>query len=90
MLDDEARRMSRLVDELLGLARLKGERQRPFQRSMPARSSRKRRPAREPWAIARSSLRAHPGLVLGDPDLLDQALLNIVRNSVAHTNEGAG
>jgi len=26
--------------------------------------------------------------VLGDPDLLDQALLNIVRNAVAHTTEG--
>ena len=89
MLDEEARRMSRLVDELLALARLQGEQQRPFQ------------PLDASTLVHEASARARAlanreivvscvpdAWIMGDPDLLDQALLNIVRNAVAHTSDG--
>jgi two-component system OmpR family sensor kinase len=89
MIDAEGRRMTRLLDELLSLTRLRGARQRPFQ------------PLDAHALVDEVALRArllgdrhitvdcaHGGWVLGDPDLLEQALLNIVRNAVSHTREG--
>ena len=89
MLDDEARRMSRLVDELLALARLQGERQRPFQpldacTLVQETAARARALGDRNVAVSCDS----DAWVLGDPDLLDQALLNIVRNAFAHTHAG--
>ena len=89
MIDHEARRMTRLVDDLLALARLQGERERPFQ---PLEVSTL---LFEAAARARSLGDRHVSIdcaksawVCGDPDLLDQALLNITRNAYAHTSEG--
>jgi signal transduction histidine kinase len=88
MIEDEALRMTRLLDELLSLARLEGA-SRHFQ-PLEARTL-----LDEIAAAARAlgdrkvGVDGPSGLwISGDPDLLKQALLNIARNSIAHTEPG--
>jgi two-component system OmpR family sensor kinase len=88
MIEEEALRMTRLLDELLALARLEGA-SRHFQ---PLET---RTLLDEAAAAARAlgervvTVEGASGLwVSGDPDLLKQALLNIARNSIAHTEPG--
>lgn len=89
MIEDESARMARLLDDLLALARLQGPKQRAFQ------------PLYVPTVVEELAARARmfggtrrieatcsaDAWVMGDPDLIDQALLNIVRNAVAHTSD---
>ncbi len=86
---EELARQERLVNDLLALARLDSGMHRPFQpldvgtileetavrtRALGDRLVRVGAPA-DLW-------------VRGDPDLLEQALMNLTRNAVAHTAEG--
>ena len=88
MMEAESARMTRLLDELLSLARLESA-VHEFQ------------PLEVATLLEEGAARAHklgdrviqsrcaPGLwVNGDPDLLDQALVNVLRNAVAHTKDG--
>ena len=88
MIEAESLRMTRLLDELLALARLQGA-SRHFQ-PLEARTL-----MDEIAASARAlgertvTVDGPSGLwISGDPDLLKQALLNIVRNSLVHTRPG--
>lgn len=86
---DEAGRLERLVDDLLSLARLDRGTQRPFQaldvRTLIEEAVVRGRALGGPEIAAD----ARPGLwVEGDPDMLDQALMNLVRNAINHTPEG--
>lgn len=88
MIEDESSRMARLLDDLLSLARLQGPRRRPFQ------------PLHVPTLVEEMAARGRmlgegrtvtatcptpDAWVMGDPDLLEQALLNVVRNAASHT-----
>lgn len=88
MIDDESARMSRLLDELLSLARLEGA-AHIFQ-PLEVRTILDEGAARARLLGERViSVHGPADLwTLGDPDLLDQALLNVLRNAVAHTAEG--
>lgn len=88
MIDAESKRMSRLLDELLSLARLEGEAHN-FQ-PLDARTILEEGAGRAGMlGDRRLVVEGSSGLwVSGDPDLLDQALLNILKNAVAHTSEG--
>lgn len=88
MIDDESTRMARLLDDLLALARLQGPRQRAFQPlHVPTIAEELASRARTiAGGRAVNATCSQPDLwVLGDPDLLEQALLNVVRNAAAHT-----
>lgn len=85
---DEVDRMTRLVDDLLVLARLESGRVRPHQELELSTV------LEEAVARARSLGRTPieqrcegPLWVSGDPDQLMQALLNLLANAVAHTPE---
>jgi signal transduction histidine kinase len=88
MLDTESQRMTRLLDELLSLARLEGS-HHEFQlldvhTLLEEGAARAKR-------LGDRVLRVEcaQGLwINGDPDLLDQALVNVLRNAVAHTVDG--
>ena len=88
MIETESLRMSRLLDELLSLARL--------ERSIHPFSPIEVRTLLDEVAARMRSLGGRTievegacGLwVSGDLDLLDQALLNVVKNAYAHTSEG--
>jgi two-component system OmpR family sensor kinase len=90
MIASESGRMTRLLDELLVLARLQGA---PPTRFQPLHA-----PTILAEVAARARLLGHRQItssctftdawVSGDPDQLEQALLNIVRNAVAHTDDG--
>ena len=88
MIEAESLRMTRLLDELLSLARL----ERAAQHFQPLEA----RTLMDEIAARARALGAHsvtvdgpPGLwITGDPDLLEQALLNIVRNSIVHSHDG--
>lgn len=88
MIDVESARMTRLLDDLLSLARLEGVK-REFQpldvtTILHEGAARARKLANREIVID-----CRPGLwVKGDPDLLDQALVNMIRNAVAHTADG--
>jgi signal transduction histidine kinase len=88
MIENEAIRMSRLLDELLSLARLEGH-SRPFQ-ALEVRTLLEEAAARARTLGDRVITLDGPcGIwVEGDPDLLDQALVNIMRNAIAHTHDG--
>jgi len=88
MIEAESLRMTRLLDELLALARLEGA-SRHFQ-PLETRTLMDEIAARARALGDRTVTVDGPsGLwVLGDPDLLEQALLNIVRNSIVHTQDG--
>jgi signal transduction histidine kinase len=87
MIETESLRMTRLLDELLALARLEGA-SRHFQ-PLEARTLLDEIAARARTLGERTVTVDGPsGLwVSGDPDLLEQALLNIVRNSIVHTQD---
>ncbi len=89
VIDDEVSRMQRLLDDMLSLARSDGARRRPFQplelSSLLAEVTAKAR------ALDDRRISASCGSdlwVMGDPDMLEQALLNVVRNAIEHTQTG--
>lgn len=89
IIDEETSRMERLVEDLLALARSHGEVRRPFQPlemcSLLTEVGVKGRALGE----RRIEVRCPSDLwTYGDPDLLEQALLNVVRNAVEHTTAG--
>ncbi len=88
MIEAEAIRMSKLLDELLSLARLEGA-SRPFQ-PLEVRTLLEEAAARARTLGDRViTLEGPCGLwIEGDPDLLDQALVNLMRNAIAHTRDG--
>ncbi len=85
----EARRMGRLLDELLGLARLEaGIRERFQPLSLPVALQ---EAAVRGRALGTRDIRVDAicdTWVMGQPDLIDQALANLVRNAVTHTSPG--
>jgi len=88
MLDTESKRMTRLLDELLSLARLEGSRHE-FQ-LLDVRTLLEEGAARARRLGDRVlTVECAGGIwINGDPDLLDQALVNVLRNAVAHTRDG--
>lgn len=89
LIEAEAIRMGRLLDELLALARLEDTGRRQFQ---PLEVG-----VLLEEAYARARALGERDIVLGDhcemwiegdPDLLDGALANLVRNAIAHTSAG--
>lgn len=89
MIEGETRRMARLLDDLLALARLEGARTERFQ-PLDARTLIDEVTARSRSLADRRFETTHgcDVWITGDPDLLDQALVNVVRNAIAHTAEG--
>ncbi len=89
MIEHESVRMSRLLDELLSLARLEDASRAQFQ-PLEARTLLEEAAARGRSLAERAITIDGPCnlWVMGDPDLLDQALVNVVRNAVAHTHPG--
>ncbi len=89
LLQDEVRRMNRLVGDMLALARLESQQQRPHQllevaALLQAAAARGRGLGRHPIAVT-----AEEDLwVAGDPDQLMQALLNLIGNAADHTPPG--
>ena len=88
MIEAESLRMSRLLDELLSLARLEGAGHtfQPLEvrTLMDETAARARALGNRTFTVVGPS-----GLwVQGNPDLLDQALLNVMRNAIAHTKDG--
>jgi len=86
---DEAGRLERLVDDLLALARLDRGATRAFQPLDVATLIEE--------AVVRARVIGGPAIVAdtaeelwvdGDPDLLEQALMNLVRNAIRHTPAG--
>ncbi len=85
---DEAGRLERLVDDLLALARLDRGAQRPFQpldvSAIVQETVLRGRAIGGPRILSETET----GLWIdGDPDMLDRALMNIVRNAIRHTPE---
>ena len=88
MIEAEALRMSKLLDELLSLARLEGT-AHVFQ-PLDVRTMLDELAARS-RALGERTIEVSGECdlwVSGDPDLLDQALLNVMRNALAHTKPG--
>lgn len=88
MIEAESSRMSKLLDELLALARLEGavHQFQPLEVATMLQEGAAR--ARKLGERTISVSCASDLWVSGDPDLLDQALVNVLRNAVAHTVEG--
>jgi two-component system OmpR family sensor kinase len=88
MIDSESQRMSRLLDELLSLARLEGG-LHTFQ-PLEVRTILEEGAARVKLLGDRViTVECPAGLwTQGDPDLLDQAVLNVLKNAFAHTTNG--
>jgi signal transduction histidine kinase len=88
MIDSESKRMSRLLDELLALARLESS-MHTFQ-PLEVRTILEEGAGRARLLGDRRVTIEGPCHVWteGDPDLLDQALLNVLKNAVAHTTDG--
>lgn len=90
MIESESIRMGKLLDELLSLARLESSPPPAFQplevRTLldeVAGRTRSLAPDRDVRVAGACDL-----WVLGEPDLLDQALANLARNAIAHTGGG--
>lgn len=84
ILDAETGRMARLVDDLLSLARLEAGEVRPFQ-PLHVRTLLEEAAARCRAMGAEALVDADDGLwVSGDPDQLEQVLLNLVGNAMDH------
>ncbi|MFA5843864.1 MAG: HAMP domain-containing sensor histidine kinase [Coriobacteriia bacterium] len=89
LVDDELRRMSRLVEDLLALARLDaGQPRKPVPLEVgplvDTALARAKALGDRSWSIdCERGVRA-----LADPDMLGQALLNLLANAVAHTSPG--
>lgn len=90
LVSDEVARMGRLVDDMLSLARLEAEASRPFQ-PLEVRTLLQEAAGRGRVLGDRAfSVDATSGLwILGEPDQLMQALLNLIKNAVAHTEHGS-
>jgi two-component system, OmpR family, sensor kinase len=87
MIESESARMTRLLDELLSLARLEGT-MRKFQPLDVATMLQEGAARARTLGDRKITVECAHGLwVSGDPDLLDQALANVLRNAVAHTRE---
>jgi len=88
MIEHESVRMTRLLDELLSLARLEGG-MHAFQ-PLEVRTILEEGAARAKMLGDRVINVDSPANVWiqGDPDLLDQAVLNVLRNALAHTEDG--
>jgi signal transduction histidine kinase len=88
MIESESVRMTRLLDELLSLARLEGG-IHAFQ-PLECRTILEEGAARAKMLGDRHiEVKGAANLwTKGDPDLLDQAVLNVLRNAFAHTREG--
>jgi len=89
IMDDEVGRMQRLLDDMLALARSDATSRRPFQEielsSLLTEVTIKTRSLGD--RLVSSSCPADLW-VFGDPDMLEQALLNVTRNAVEHTEPG--
>jgi two-component system, OmpR family, sensor kinase len=88
MIESESVRMTRLLDELLSLARLEAH-PHAFQ-PLEVRTILEEGAARA-RALGHREVTVEGAAnlwVQGDPDLLDQALLNVLRNAFMHTAEG--
>ncbi len=89
LLQDEVRRMNRLVEDMLALARLESGHQRPHQplevtSLLQDAAARGRVLGGHPVAVS-----GEEGLwVAGDPDQLMEALLNLIANAVDHSPPG--
>lgn len=89
LLQDEVRRMNRLVEDMLALARLESGKRRPHQplevtALLQDAAARGRVLGRHPITVT-----TEEGLwVAGDPDQLMQALLNLIGNAADHTPPG--
>jgi len=88
MIASESKRMGRLIDELLALARLESG-THSFQ-PLEVRTMLEEGAARINALGERTiTIEAPSDLwIEGDPDLLDQALLNVLKNAFAHTRVG--
>jgi signal transduction histidine kinase len=88
MIESESVRMTRLLDELLSLARLEGSMH--TLQPLECRTILEEGAARAKALGERQITVDGPANIWtsGDPDLLDQAVLNVLRNAVAHTAEG--
>jgi len=89
MIENEAVRMTRLLDEMLALARLEDPSRLQLQPLEVGTSVDE--------VVARARLLGDRRVVRegdcdvwvsGDPDLLDQALMNLLKNAIAHTHAG--
>ncbi len=89
VIEDESIRMGRLLDELLALARLEDGSGRPFQ-PLEVRTLVDEVAYRGKSLGDRVfSTEGDCGLwIEGDPDLLAQAFVNVVKNAVSHTEDG--
>jgi len=89
VISDEVARMSRLVDDLLALARLEAD-ARSERQPLDVETLLHEAAARGRALGDRTiTVEAQPGLwVSGDPDQLNRAMLNLVGNAVAHTEAG--
>ena len=88
MIDAESTRMTRLLDELLSLARLEGS-VRDFQPLDVATMLDEGAARARKLGNRTISVSCECGVwIKGDPDLLDQAIVNVLRNAVAHTTDG--
>lgn len=86
---DETSRIERLIDDLLELARLDRGSQRPFQALCVATLIEEAAVRGRSIGAAVINASAESDLWIdGDPDLLDQALMNLVRNSIAYARDG--
>jgi signal transduction histidine kinase len=86
---DEVERMQRLLDDMLSLARSTGVARRPFQPLdigllLRETAIRARSVGRREWDLSCAA----DVWVLGDPDLLAQAIGNLLRNAVDYTSVG--
>jgi two-component system, OmpR family, sensor kinase len=89
LISDEVGRMGRLVDDLLALARLDAGPPLVYQPLEIATLLQEVAARGRGLGDRRFSVDAAPGLwVLGDPDQLMQAFLNLAGNAVAHTATG--
>lgn len=88
MIEHESVRMSRLLDELLSLARLEDSGRAQFQ-PLDVRTILEEATARgRALGTRRFTISCPPDVwILGDSDQLDQALANLVNNAVAHTRD---
>jgi signal transduction histidine kinase len=87
---DEVSRMGRLVDDMLALARLETEAARPFQALEVETLLQEVAGRGRVLGERRFRVVSEPRLwIYGEPDQLMQALLNLLKNAVAHTPEGS-
>lgn len=87
--DDEVNRMQRLLEDMLSLARGESSARRPLQPLemglvLHEAASRARSLGVRQWSI---SCAENPW-AMGDPDLLERAIGNLLRNAVEHTADG--